>query len=52
MNGTVIKTSKLILVTPKNYVFRKFDPVITISDPEGKTNTFNLKNWKVESFTD
>ena len=51
-DGTVIKTSKLILVTPKGYVFRRFDPVITISDPEGKTNTFNLKNWKVESFTD
>ena len=51
-DGTVIKTSKLILVTPKNYVFRKFDPLITITDPEGKTSTFNLKKWKVESFTD
>ena len=51
-DGTVIKTSKLILVTPKGYVFRKFDPVVTITDPEGKTNVFNLKNWKVDSLTD
>ena len=51
-DGTVIKTSKLIFVTPKGYVFRKFDPLITITDPEGKTNTFNLKNWKVDSLTD
>ena len=51
-DGTVIKTSKIILVTPKGYVFRKFDPLITISDPEGKVNTYNLKNWKVDSLTD
>ena len=51
-DGTVIKTSKLILVTPKGYVFRKFDPVVTITDPEGKTNVFNLENWKVDSLTD
>ena len=51
-DGTVIKTSKIILVTPKGYVFRKFDPVVTITDPEGKTNVFNLKNWKVDSLTD
>ena len=25
---------------------------ITISDPEGKVNTYNLKNWKVDSLTD
>ena len=51
-DGTVIKTSKLILVTPKGYVFRKFDPLITITDPEGKVSTYNLKNWKVDSLTD
>ena len=51
-DGTVIQTSKLVLVTPKGYVFRKFDPFITITDPEGKANTFNLKNWKVDSLTD
>ena len=51
-DGTVIKTSKLIFVTPKGYVFRKFDPVVTITDPEGKINVFNLKNWKVDSLTD
>ena len=51
-DGTIIRTSKIVLVTPKNYVFRNFDPVITITDPEGKENKFNLKNWKVESFTD
>ena len=50
-DGTVIKTSKLIFVTPKGYVFRKFDPVVTITDPEGKINVFNLKNWKVDSLT-
>jgi hypothetical protein len=51
-DGTIIRTSKLVLVTPKNYVFRTFDPLISITDPEGKTSTFNLKNWKTESFTD
>ena len=51
-DGTIIRTSKLVLVTPKGYVFRKFDPVITITDPEGKTSTFNLKNWRSESFSD
>ena len=51
-DGTIIKTSKLILVTPKGYIYRKFDPVLTITDPEGKINTFNFKNWKSESFTD
>ena len=48
-DGTVIKTSKLILVTPKGYIYRKFDPLITITDPEGKISTFNLKNWKVDT---
>ena len=51
-DGTVIRTSKLILVTPKGYVFRTFDPLISITDPEGKVSSFNLKNWKSESFTD
>ena len=51
-DGTVIQTSKLVLVTPKGYIFRKFDPVVTITDPEGKVNIFNFKNWKVDSFTD
>ena len=51
-DGTVIRTSKLILVTPKGYVFRTFDPLISITDPEGNVSSFNLKNWKSESFTD
>ena len=51
-DGTIIRTSKLVLVTPKGYVFRKFDPIVKITDPEGKISSFNLKNWKPESFTD
>ena len=51
-DGTVIQTSKLILVTPKGYLFKIFDPLITITDPEGNISSFNLKNWKSESFTD
>lgn len=51
-DGTIITTSKIVLVTPKGYVFRNFDPLITITDPEGRINQFNLKNWKSESFTD
>ena len=51
-DGTIIRTSKLVLVTPKGYIFRYFDPVISITDPEGKINYFYLKNWKTESLTD
>ena len=51
-DGTIIRTSKLVLVTPKGYIFRYFDPVISITDPEGKINYFYLKNWKSESLTD
>jgi len=50
-DGTIITTSKLVLVTPKGYIFREFDPVITITDPEGKINTYYLKNWKSENLT-
>ena len=48
-DGTVIKTSKMVLVTPKGYIFREFDPVITVTDPEGKISIFNLKSWKSEN---
>ena len=51
-DGTIIRTSKLVLVNPKGYIFRYFDPVISITDPEGKINYFYLKNWKSESLTD
>ena len=51
-DGTIITTSKIVLVTPKGYVFRNFDPLITITDPEGRINQFSLKNWKTESLTD
>ena len=51
-DGSVIMTSKIVLVTPKGYLFKKFDPVVTITDPEGKINTFNFKKWKSESLVD
>ena len=51
-DGTIITSSKLVLVTPKGYLFKTYDPLITITDPEGKISSFNLKNWKSESFTD
>ena len=44
--GTIIYTSKLSIKTPTEWYFYTYDPLVTITDPEGNQSTYQFKNWR------
>ena len=45
-DGTIIYTSKVSVRTPTDWYYWTYDPIITITDPEGNISNYNFKNWK------
>ena len=49
--GTIIYTSKLSIKTPTEWYFYTYDPIITITDPDGNQSTYQFKNWRAVTNT-
>ncbi|MBH59774.1 MAG: hypothetical protein CL907_01135 [Dehalococcoidia bacterium] len=45
-DGTIIYTSKVSVRTPTEWFYWTYDPIITITDPEGNISNYNFKNWR------
>ena len=44
--GTIIYTSEIIIRTPTSWFFYTYNPLITITDPDGNQSTYQFNNWK------
>ena len=45
-DGTIIYTSEIIVRTPTSWFFYTYNPLITITDPDGNQSTYQFNNWK------
>ena len=45
-DGTIIYTSEIIIRTPTSWFFYTYNPLITITDPDGNQSTYQFNNWK------
>ena len=44
--GTIIYNSEIIIRTPTGWFFYTYNPLITITDPDGNQSTYQFNNWK------
>ena len=44
--GTIIYNSEIIVRTPTGWFFYTYNPLITITDPDGNQSTYQFNNWK------
>jgi len=50
--GTIIYTSKVSIKTPTEWYFYTYDPIVTITDPDGNQSTYQFKNWRAVTNAD